>query len=83
MDFPAPRDFLWLLFSCRTFVPNHPEQGNLSEFCDPASERLMNRALATTDQPAADGWWRRAEERIMDQAAAVGDMSQAYEVRQA
>jgi YVTN family beta-propeller protein len=70
-DFPGASDFLWLLFSCRMFVPNDAEQGNMSEFCDRRSDRLMSRALATTDQPAASELWTRAERRIMDQAAAV------------
>jgi ABC-type transport system substrate-binding protein len=65
-DFPGASAFLWLIFNCRM-----PPQSNMSQFCDQATDRLMNRALATTDQPAADGWWRRAERRIMDQAAVV------------
>jgi YVTN family beta-propeller protein len=65
-DFPGASDFLWLLFSCRM-----PAQSNMSHFCDPASDRLMHRALATTDRPAADRLWAQAERRIMHQAAAV------------
>jgi YVTN family beta-propeller protein len=70
-DYPGPSDFLWLLFGCPMFVPNDPAQGNMSEYCDHTSDRLMRRALAATDRSVAYALWARAERRIMDQAAAV------------
>jgi peptide/nickel transport system substrate-binding protein len=72
-DYPAARDFLQLLFSCRSFMPDDPHNVNWSEFCDPGADRLMQRAarLQATDDAAANALWARVERRIVDRAAAV------------
>jgi YVTN family beta-propeller protein len=72
-DYPAARDFLQLLFSCRSFMPDDSHNINWSEFCDPGADRLMQRAtrLQPTDETAANALWARVERRIVDRAAAV------------
>ncbi len=45
---------------------------NLSEFCDPTSDRLMRHAsaLQAAGRPS-DAAWARADRRVVDQAASV------------
>ena len=72
-DYPAARDFLEPLYSCRFFKRNDPGNSNWSEFCDARADRIMNRAqrLQRTDPKSADALWARAEQRILDQAAVL------------
>jgi peptide/nickel transport system substrate-binding protein len=72
-DYPAPSDFLQQLFACRSFHPDDPFQVNWSEFCDPDADRLVDGALRRqpTDPRAADALWKRAERRMVDEAAAL------------
>jgi peptide/nickel transport system substrate-binding protein len=69
-DYPAARDFLQVQYSCRSFARNDPGNLNWSEFCDPAADRLMDRALRlqSTDPAGANALWARAERRIVDAA---------------
>ena len=71
-DYPAPSTFLDV-FSCSSFVPRSPGNGNWSEFCDPAADALMRRAIAAqaSDPRAADALWARAERRVLDAAPAI------------
>ena len=65
-DYPAPANFLQILFTCR---------GGLSHggFCDPAVDRLMRRAseLGLTDARGAARAWADVDRRIVDAAASV------------
>ncbi len=73
-DYPAPGDFLPMLFSCAAFTPADKNQLNVSEYCDPTTDRLIGHASAlqaagrASDAAAA---WARADRRIVDQAASV------------
>jgi peptide/nickel transport system substrate-binding protein len=83
VDYPAPRDFLELLHSCRSFTPADPMNLNWSEFCDPGADRLMDRAqrLQVTDPASANALWARADRRIVDQAAVLAvDNPQSVDV---
>jgi YVTN family beta-propeller protein len=64
-DYPAASDFLQVVFSCGA-------GGLLSGFCDPTSDRLMERAqrLQAENRPS-DAAWARAERRVVDQAPVV------------
>jgi ABC-type transport system substrate-binding protein len=64
-DYPAASDFLQGVFSCGA-------GGLLSGFCDPTSDRLMERAqrLQAENRPS-DAAWARAERRVVDQAPVV------------
>lgn len=65
-DYPAPADFLGILFDC---------EGGLSDggFCDAAIDRLMQRALrlALTDAQRAAAAWAEVDHRVVDAAASV------------
>jgi YVTN family beta-propeller protein len=72
-DYPAARDFLQLQYSCGSFTPDDPNNFDWSEFCDPGTDRLMQRALQlqSTDARSANALWAQAERRIVDQAAVL------------
>jgi ABC-type transport system substrate-binding protein len=70
-DYPAASGYLETLFSCAGFVPADPSQSNNSEFCDPRADQLMQRARNASDNATADALWAKADQRIVDQAAAV------------
>jgi YVTN family beta-propeller protein len=63
-DYPAASDFLQV-FGCGA-------GGLFSGFCDPTSDRLMERAqrLQAENRPS-DAAWARAERRVVDQAPVV------------
>jgi peptide/nickel transport system substrate-binding protein len=70
-DFPAPAGLLGL-FRCDAFVPATPGQINYSEFCDPRTERLAQRASRLpAGDPGADRLWAAVDKRVTDQAAVV------------
>src|SRR5262249_8446494 len=56
--------------TCRSFQPNTPFNPNLSEFCNPAIDALIARALAlqATNVHAANLVWARVDRAIVDQA---------------
>ena len=62
-DYPAPSDFLQLLFSCNADF-------NVAHFCDPAIDREMQRAgqLQATDLPRANELWERIDRQVTDAA---------------
>jgi peptide/nickel transport system substrate-binding protein len=71
-DYPGAAGYLQTLFSCAAFVPADPNQVNVSQFCDPQADRLMQRARRLpAGDPRADALWARADQRIVNQAAAV------------
>jgi YVTN family beta-propeller protein len=68
-DYPAASDFA-PLFSCRAArVPAE----NPARFCDPAVERMIDRALdvASTDPQAANDLWARIDRMVTDRAPYV------------
>ena len=70
-DYPAPSDFLRVLFSCDNFHPGSDASINVSGFCDRGIDAQMQRALmtATTDQGAANALWAQIDREVTDRAA--------------
>ena len=78
-DVPLASAFLEPLLSCRSFVPAaRTGNRNLSEFCDPALDRLMTRAqqLEANNPGAANRLWQQIERRIIDESPVVPTGSQ-------
>ncbi len=72
-DYPAPSDFLNVLYSCASFHPGSDSSINMSGFCDHAIDAEMQHALATdiTDPKAAAAIWSDVDRKITDQAPAA------------
>jgi peptide/nickel transport system substrate-binding protein len=72
-DYPAPSDFLNVLFSCGSFHPNSDSSINISGFCDKTIDDMMKHALATgvTDPAAANKEWTVIDRAITDKAPAI------------
>jgi YVTN family beta-propeller protein len=69
-DYPAASDFLDLLFNCSQRQPDSPNNTNAAEFCDPAIDRMMARAvqLQGTDPYAAGLQWAKVDRAVVLQA---------------
>jgi peptide/nickel transport system substrate-binding protein len=67
-DYPGPSNFLYPLFSCRSFIPGSPINLNSSGFCNPNIDRVMSRAfrLEAEDRIAANRLWARIDKQIVD-----------------
>lgn len=72
-DYQAASDFLNVLTGCGSFQPGSGSQPNISEFCNPRIQRLMNRALAreATNRSAANVLWSKVDKAVTDQAPMV------------
>jgi peptide/nickel transport system substrate-binding protein len=72
-DYPAPSDFLQVLFSCANFHPGSDSSINISGFCDHALDAEMQRALTTavSDEAAANKMWAGIDRAVTDQAPVV------------
>ncbi len=70
-DYPAPSDFLNVLFSCANFHPGSDASINISGFCDNAIDAQMQQALTTavTDKMAANKMWAKIDQEVTDTAA--------------
>jgi len=55
------------------FIPRSPQNGNLSEFCNPKIDAEIRRAFSvqTTDPQAANELWAQVDRDIVDQAPHV------------
>jgi ABC-type transport system substrate-binding protein/DNA-binding SARP family transcriptional activator len=70
-DYPAPSDFIDLLLSCRSFVPDSPEMNtNAAEFCNPKIDAQAQQAseLQALAPGAASEAWSRIDHEITDEA---------------
>ncbi|MGZ4414027.1 MAG: ABC transporter substrate-binding protein [Gaiellaceae bacterium] len=69
-DYPAPSGFIIPALSCRAFTAADPNNGNVSEFCDPAIDAEMRHAvrLQATDTQAANALWSRIDHQLTDAA---------------
>ena len=69
-NYPSAADFLQPLFSCDRHLRNSPSNPNYSQFCDPAIDRMMGRALRlqSTDPPAAGDEWARVDRAVVNKA---------------
>jgi peptide/nickel transport system substrate-binding protein len=72
-DYNAPSDFLNVSIGCAGYHPNSNSSPNLSEFCDPAIQKMTAHALKvqTTDPQAADSLWAKIDQATTDQAPEV------------
>jgi peptide/nickel transport system substrate-binding protein len=68
-DWPSPGNF-YDVFSCATFKPANGKDFNMSEFCDPALDRLAASAqnLSTLDPGASRRAWTQLDHRLTDAA---------------
>jgi peptide/nickel transport system substrate-binding protein len=69
-DFPSAAGFLPPLLSCGVFSEDPRKNGDPSEFCDPAIDRMFTKAEAVQAQnpAAAPALWQAAERAILRQA---------------
>jgi peptide/nickel transport system substrate-binding protein len=69
-DYPAPSDFLHVLFSCANFHPGSDASINIAGYCDETTEKMMDDALATAvaDPAAAAPKWAAIDKRVTDAA---------------
>jgi len=69
-DFPAPSDFLDILFSCASFHPSSDASINISGFCDKDVDTAMEEAkrLGSADPARATKMWTDLDKRITDLA---------------
>ncbi len=72
-DYPAPSDFLYVLFGCDSFHPASDSSINIAGWCDKSVDAEMKKALATavTTPKAADAMWAKADRDITDAVPAV------------
>ena len=72
-DYNAASDFLNVSVGCAGFHAGSTASPNLSEFCDPAIQRMTARALTVQehDQAAADPLWTKIDRATTDQAPEV------------
>jgi len=72
-DYPAPSNFLYVLFGCDSFTPGSDSSVNMSGFCDKSLDNRMKAAmrLAVTDEAAAHQEWGRIDRDMMALAPVV------------
>jgi peptide/nickel transport system substrate-binding protein len=72
-DYPAPSDFLYVLFGCESFHPGSDSSINISGFCNKPINTEMKRALVlgVTNPDAANAIWSKVDRQITDQSAAA------------
>ncbi len=72
-DYPAPSDFIYVLFGCDSFHPGSDSSINISGWCDKTIDAEMKKALATAvgDPKAAYAIWAKADHDITDAVPAV------------
>jgi len=79
-DYPTPGAFFLPVLSCHSFAPRSPDNQNLAQYCNPATDRLMTRALDTqaTNSPAANAQWVNVDRRVTGQAPWVPLFTQRW-----
>ncbi len=72
-DYPAPSDFLHVLFGCDSFHPGSDSSINMSGWCDKKVDAEMKQAMITavTDALAANRMWAQIDKEITDAAPAA------------
>lgn len=65
-DYFSPADFIVALFACSSISADPQLNTNKAQFCDPATEALIQRAeqLESTSRAAANDVWTDADQRI-------------------
>jgi peptide/nickel transport system substrate-binding protein len=69
-DYPAPSDFLYILFGCESFHPGSDSSINIAGFCNRKINDRMHGALAlgVTNEAAANAEWAEIDRMVTDQA---------------
>jgi YVTN family beta-propeller protein len=69
-DYPTPADFVDLLLTCRSFLPDNYGNLNSAEFCNPRIDAQGQRALSLEpgDPVAAGALWAAIDRELTDQA---------------
>ena len=69
-DYPAPSDFLYVLFSCHNFNPGSDASPNVSGYCNKEIEDKMSHAMAKAiNNPiTAEEMWTEIDHRLTDDA---------------
>lgn len=70
-DYPAPSDFLKVLFACDAFHPNSDASLNMSGFCDRGIDARMAEAMAVPDPEQAAPLWAAIDRAVTDAAPIV------------
>lgn len=72
-DYPAPSNFLHVLFSCASFREGSDSSVNISGLCDKGLDAEMEKAMATsiTDPKAAASQWAAVDRHVTDLAGAA------------
>jgi len=72
-DYPAPADFLQILYSCSGFHPGSDSSPNIAGFCDKDIDAAMADAmkLQLTDPKAAWKKWAAIDKAVVDKAPLV------------
>jgi len=72
-DYPAPSNFLNVLFSCASFRPGSDSSINISGLCDKGLDADLAKAMATGigDPKAAATMWTAIDRKVTDSAASA------------
>ena len=72
-DYPAPSDFLNVLYGCDSFHPGSDSSINIAGWCEKAVDAEMKQAMLTavTDDAAANKMWAKIDKEVTDAAPAV------------
>ncbi|MCF3948777.1 ABC transporter substrate-binding protein [Acidiphilium sp. AL] len=72
-DYPAPSDFLKVLFGCTSFHPGSDNSINISAFCNDKIQKQMDAAeiLSIKHPKQADKMWTKIDQQITDLAPAA------------
>ena len=72
-DYPAPSDFLNVLYSCANFHPGSDTSINMPGFCVPSIDSMMQKAmtLSLTDEDAANKIWAEVDKKVTDSSPTV------------
>ena len=70
-DYPAPSDFLNVLYSCANFHPGSDTSINMPGFCDKSIDAMMQKAMTVslTNLAAADKIWAAVDRKVTDLAS--------------
>jgi peptide/nickel transport system substrate-binding protein len=71
---PNASDFLAGQFVCSQFLPANPLNVNLDEFCDPAIDRLVQRAerAGASEPAAANRLWAQVDRQLVGAVPWIG-----------
>ncbi|HVP75594.1 MAG TPA: ABC transporter substrate-binding protein [Gaiellaceae bacterium] len=67
-DYPAPSDFLFILFGCESFHPGSDSSINIAGFCDKKINAQMHKALSlgVTNEETANTLWTKIDKMVTD-----------------